>query len=138
MKQIILILLTTVAAHAELDPVDEIDGVPVRRAIPIGEAKTYDATPSNVDQSSSPSNVEIISATAADPKAETPSTLEMAYSVFTFLGVILCIYFFPWVVAVSRHHHNNLAIFVLNLLLGWTFIGWVAALVWATTDPKRV
>ena len=27
------------------------------------------------------------------------------------------------------------AIFVLNLLLGWTLFGWVAALVWACMNP---
>jgi Superinfection immunity protein len=28
------------------------------------------------------------------------------------------------------------AIFALNLLLGWTFLGWVAALVWALTNSS--
>jgi len=29
------------------------------------------------------------------------------------------------------NNNNTHAIFVLNLFLGWTFIGWVLALVWA-------
>jgi hypothetical protein len=41
----------------------------------------------------------------------------------------------PWLIALTRGHHNLAAIFLLNLLLGWTFIGWVAALVWAFTNP---
>ena len=47
MKKLILILLTTAAAGfaEEFEPVTEIDGIPVRRAIPIEEAQTYDATP---------------------------------------------------------------------------------------------
>jgi Superinfection immunity protein len=41
----------------------------------------------------------------------------------------LAIYFLPsWV---GRRKRNATAIFALNLLLGWTFIGWVSALVWA-------
>jgi len=39
----------------------------------------------------------------------------------------------PSLVAGARHHHNGLAIFMLNLLLGWTVIGWVVALIWACT-----
>jgi len=50
------------------------------------------------------------------------------------LLVLLGIYFLPTIVA--GRHHNSSAIFVLNLLLGWTFIGWVIALVWACTKPR--
>ena len=48
------------------------------------------------------------------------------------LGVgIILVYFLPTLVAVSRGHRNLLAVFVLNLFLGWTILGWIAALVWA-------
>ncbi|MDP2749744.1 MAG: superinfection immunity protein [Nanoarchaeota archaeon] len=47
---------------------------------------------------------------------------------------IYCIYFFPWKVAKNRNHKQKEAIFVLNLCLGWTFLGWVIALVWANTS----
>ncbi|MGH7947840.1 MAG: superinfection immunity protein, partial [Candidatus Binataceae bacterium] len=55
-----------------------------------------------------------------------------------FLSVAL--YFVPSVIARAREHQNSGAIFVLNLLLGWTFLGWVIALVWAFTavdDPSH-
>ena len=45
----------------------------------------------------------------------------------------LVIYFVPTIVARLRHHHQRAAIFVLNLFLGWTLLGWVAALVWSAT-----
>jgi hypothetical protein len=53
---------------------------------------------------------------------------------FIFLGFILLVYFLPSVIASSRGHKNKPAIIVLNLLLGWTFLGWIAALIWAFTD----
>jgi len=46
-------------------------------------------------------------------------------------------YFLPAVVAYSRRHHNRLAILALNFLLGWTFLGWVVALVWSLTAVRR-
>lgn len=49
--------------------------------------------------------------------------------------VVLALYFLPWLIAASRSHHNMTAIFLLNLFLGWTFLGWVAALVWSFTTP---
>lgn len=33
----------------------------------------------------------------------------------------------------GKKKKNSTAIFVLNLFLGWTFVGWVVALVWAVT-----
>jgi hypothetical protein len=41
------------------------------------------------------------------------------------------IYFVPALVAQSRTHKNSPAILLLNIFLGWTFIGWTVALVWA-------
>jgi len=51
------------------------------------------------------------------------------------VGVVfgVSILFLPTGVAAIRNHPNTLAIFFLNLFLGWTFVGWVAALVWACT-----
>lgn len=47
------------------------------------------------------------------------------------LFVSLGLYLLPTLIAVHRQHRNSLAIAVLNLLAGWTFIGWIAAIVWA-------
>jgi hypothetical protein len=50
----------------------------------------------------------------------------------------LVVYFWPTFVAVSNKKVDRLAIFVLNLLLGWTFIFWALAMVWATMrTPER-
>lgn len=50
-----------------------------------------------------------------------------------FLCVALLFYFLPTFVAVARKHRNAVPIFIVNLLLGWSFVGWVVALAWAFT-----
>ena len=47
--------------------------------------------------------------------------------------LILVLYFLPTVVAYHSKKKNKQAICVTNVLLGWTLIGWIVALVWATT-----
>ncbi len=50
--------------------------------------------------------------------------------------VVGILYFLPSIVGSAKQ--NAGAIFVLNIFLGWTLIGWVAALVWAmTADSNR-
>ncbi len=44
------------------------------------------------------------------------------------------IYFLPTIIAIARRRDNILAIFLLNFFLGWTFIGWVVALVWSVKN----
>jgi hypothetical protein len=52
-----------------------------------------------------------------------------------FFIVSLFLYFLPAYLA--RNRSNFTAILMLNLLAGWTFIGWIIALVWALSpDPK--
>jgi hypothetical protein len=48
-------------------------------------------------------------------------------------GVAIAVYFIPSFGAGRRNHRNANAILALNLLLGWTFVGWAIALVWALT-----
>ncbi len=52
--------------------------------------------------------------------------------------VVVGLYFLPWLAALGRGHRNATGIFVLDLLLGWTLLGWVVAMVWAVsgTDDK--
>lgn len=47
--------------------------------------------------------------------------------------IVLVLYFLPMTVAALRKHHDGGAIAVLNLLLGWTVLGWIVSLVWALT-----
>ena len=55
---------------------------------------------------------------------------------FTILELLLVVlifafYFLPTLIAFLRNHKNKLAVFLLNLLLGWTVLGWVVSLVWS-------
>jgi 4-hydroxybenzoate polyprenyltransferase len=43
-------------------------------------------------------------------------------------GVVYCI---PTAIATNRGHPNALPILILNIAFGWTFVGWVGALIWA-------
>ena len=61
------------------------------------------------------------------------ATAIVGVSVFLFWPLF---YFLPAIAAHGRQHSG--AIFLLNLLLGWTLVGWVAALVWAAAaSPRR-
>ncbi|WP_420432221.1 superinfection immunity protein [Hyphobacterium sp.] len=51
------------------------------------------------------------------------------------LGLLMM--FLPTLIALVRSHHNTFAIFLTNLLLGWTIIGWLIALIWSTTATAR-
>lgn len=44
------------------------------------------------------------------------------------LAAIAAIYFFPTLIAKMRKTRNSNGIFVLNFLIGWTIIGWIACL----------
>lgn len=50
------------------------------------------------------------------------------------LALLIGFYLLPTIVANVRKHRNTGAIFVLNLFLGWTFLGWLIALIWSNTD----
>jgi RsiW-degrading membrane proteinase PrsW (M82 family) len=59
------------------------------------------------------------------------------FSPFHWLVVLIIIgplYFLPAII--GRKKKNAPAIVALNFFLGWTFVGWIVALVWAfTNDP---
>jgi hypothetical protein len=63
-------------------------------------------------------------------------------SAFVALGTLagiafsLALFFLPTLVAKSRRHPNLLAIFLVNLFFGWTFVGWMIALIWACMRPS--
>ena len=56
-------------------------------------------------------------------------------SIIVGLCIGMLLYFLPSFVGCRKT--NATAIFMLNLFLGWTFLGWVLALVWACTKDSQ-
>ena len=58
------------------------------------------------------------------------------------LGVlVLCaavyLYFVPFAIAYARRHKYTKTVFLLNLLFGWTGLGWIVLVVWAFAGQKN-
>ena len=53
------------------------------------------------------------------------------------LALALALFVLPTVVAFSRRAENTLAIFLLNVFLGWTVVAWIVLLVWALVARPR-
>ena len=54
----------------------------------------------------------------------------------SFVGILVfvlfvLVYFLPTIIAFTRRHPDALLIFLLNLFLGGTIVGWVIALIWS-------
>lgn len=47
------------------------------------------------------------------------------------------IYIAPSIIAYNRKHHQNMAITALNILLGWSIIGWIVALIWSLSATVK-
>lgn len=53
-----------------------------------------------------------------------------------FLIFSILLYFLPTIIA--RDKPDVMAIFLVNLLFGWTVIGWFVALIWACATERYV
>jgi hypothetical protein len=47
------------------------------------------------------------------------------------LAIIVLIYLLPTLVAFSREHPQRGLILILNLIFGWTLLGWILIFLWA-------
>ena len=50
--------------------------------------------------------------------------------------MIILVYILPSIIAGARQCKAGWGILVVNLFLGWTFVGWVIALAWAVSGEK--
>jgi hypothetical protein len=57
---------------------------------------------------------------------------------FVYGVIVLALYFLPAMIASNRGHRNSGPIFVVNLFLGWTLIGWVGCLAWGLAHQEEV
>lgn len=117
-------------AHAITQPAPQVPvALPTADPVPPVDGATVD-NGSNLPQVDTP----VASPTAA-PADITQAGLGVGLVLF-ILGIGLIFYFLPTIIAASRNHQNAGAIFALNLLLGWSFIGWIVALVWSFTNQN--
>ena len=58
----------------------------------------------------------------------------MEYFIYIIIG--LSIYFIPSIIGWNSKKASG--ILVLNIFLGWTFLGWVIALIWAVSAEKEI
>lgn len=49
----------------------------------------------------------------------------------------LLIYFVPTIIAFSRNCPSKTGVFLLNLFLGFTFLGWIVALIWSFSSKSK-
>lgn len=55
----------------------------------------------------------------------------------TSLFIALAIYFIPVIIAYIRKHNNIIPITLLTILAGWTFFGWLAAVLWSLNSDVK-
>jgi hypothetical protein len=53
-----------------------------------------------------------------------------------FIVIAFILYWLPTVVALLRLHQIG-SVMIVNLFLGWTVVGWIAALAMAVSDHQR-
>lgn len=67
---------------------------------------------------------------------EQPSTavVVIAWVLTVFTGL----YLLPWAIAATRGKSDQAIILLINVLLGWTVIGWIAALIMSVLSHRQI
>jgi hypothetical protein len=61
-----------------------------------------------------------------------PGPLEVWLIILGFI-IMIPVYFLPTIIAAVSRKPNLLSVFLVNFLAGWTFVGWIVALVMVLT-----
>ena len=83
------------------------------------------------------SGVPVPVAYVAAPMTDQRPTSTPVMVIAWIVTVVSSLYMLPWAIAASRGKANQWSVFLVSLLLGWTVVGWIVALVLACT-PHRV
>ena len=62
--------------------------------------------------------------------------MESLAAILVFLFV-LAVYLIPTIIDFSRGHASKWGIGVLNIVLGWSLVFWVVALIWALSNKGQ-
>jgi uncharacterized membrane protein AbrB (regulator of aidB expression) len=60
------------------------------------------------------------------------------FAAVVVLGTLAAMYFLPSIIAAFRHVPNLNGVLIVNALVGWTFIGWIIALVMACAQTPSI
>lgn len=60
------------------------------------------------------------------------------YYLLLSLVVTGLIYVAPWIIGICRNVQRSWLIFLVNVLTGWTILGWVVCLIWAVVGRTSV
>ena len=65
--------------------------------------------------------------------------MELTFLILTVLAIATgtAVYFLPAIVAGARRARHFAGIFILDLLFGWTVVGWLGTLIWACADEPE-
>lgn len=56
------------------------------------------------------------------------------------LAIIAVLYLLPTILAYGRDHPHRQRLALVNILFGWTLLGWIGVFLWATlatSDPRE-
>lgn len=72
--------------------------------------------------------------------AESAATSGVSGLLMVIIPVILflSVYFIPTFIAIKSKHINKTGIILLNIFLGWSFVGWVIALIWSVMKKNKL
>ena len=69
-------------------------------------------------------------------RGSTSTSLAFAITVAAAVAVTLPLYFLPVIIAYMRSAPDRASVAIITVLLGWTYVGWVAALALAVRDRR--
>jgi hypothetical protein len=61
----------------------------------------------------------------------------VGFTLFLVLLLSFLAYLIPAFIAFLRGHRHRILISVLNVLFGWSLVGWLICLIWACTPRKH-
>ena len=61
-----------------------------------------------------------------------------SFGAFLLIIFIIMLYFIPAIIASNRKHPAANAITFVNLIAGWSLLGWVVCLIWAYSNANNV
>lgn len=51
--------------------------------------------------------------------------------------IALAVYFLPVIIAAARKHKQIIPITLITIFIGWTFLGWLAAILWSLNSDTK-